>query len=84
MASGASYLTGKNLLRRAKRGLYAGRMILFGNKISEDGGNRCSCHCKSGRQRWAPASHTSWRLTGSHSNHGVSILASPVSNQLGT
>lgn len=45
MASGASYLTGKNLLRRAKRGLYAGRMILFGNQISEDGGNRCACRC---------------------------------------
>ena len=40
MASGASYLTGLNLLKRARRGLYAGRMVLSGNKISEDGGNR--------------------------------------------
>lgn len=40
MASGATYLTGRNLLRRARRGLYAGRMVLSGNMISEDGGNR--------------------------------------------
>ena len=32
---------GRNLLKRARRGLYAGRMVLSGNKISEDGGNRC-------------------------------------------
>ena len=31
------------LIKRAQRGLYAGRQKLFGNKISEDGGNRCDC-----------------------------------------
>ena len=29
------------LIKRAQRGLYAGRQKLFGNKISEDGGNKC-------------------------------------------
>jgi hypothetical protein len=28
------------LIKRAQRGLYAGRQKLFGNKISEDGGNK--------------------------------------------
>jgi hypothetical protein len=27
--------------KRARRGLYAGRQVLFGNNVSEDGGNRC-------------------------------------------
>ena len=65
MASGASYLTGKNLLRRAKRGLYAGRMILFGNQISEDGGNRCACRCCSKRIAQLPSVQT----FGGHTAH---------------
>ena len=31
-------------INRAQRGLYAGRQKLFGNKISEDGGNKCEPH----------------------------------------
>ena len=31
---------GRAIMGRAKRGLYAGRHIKFGNKVSEDGGNR--------------------------------------------
>ena len=30
----------KIVMKRALRGLYAGRHIQFGNKISEDGGNK--------------------------------------------
>ena len=26
--------------KRARRGLYAGKQVLFGNNISEDGGNK--------------------------------------------
>lgn len=28
------------LIKRARRGLYAGRQVGFGNKVSEDGGNK--------------------------------------------
>lgn len=31
----------KTIMKRARRGLYAGKHIGFGNKISEDGGNKC-------------------------------------------
>ena len=27
--------------KRSRRGLFAGKQVLFGNKVSEDGGNRC-------------------------------------------
>ncbi|MQL75543.1 hypothetical protein Taro_007898, partial [Colocasia esculenta] len=30
----------KLVMGRAKRGIYAGRHIQFGNKVSEDGGNK--------------------------------------------
>ena len=30
----------KVVMGRAKRGIYAGRHIQFGNKVSEDGGNK--------------------------------------------
>ena len=30
----------RGLMRRATRGLFAGRRVLSGNKVSEDGGNR--------------------------------------------
>lgn len=33
--------------RRSRRGLYAGRQVLSGNKVSEDGGNRS-------RRSWKP------------------------------
>ncbi|KAL2643856.1 hypothetical protein R1flu_011443 [Riccia fluitans] len=35
------------VMNRAKRGLYAGRHIQFGNKVSEDGGNKS-------RRTWKP------------------------------
>ncbi|KAL3696979.1 hypothetical protein R1sor_011055 [Riccia sorocarpa] len=35
------------VMSRAKRGLYAGRHIQFGNKVSEDGGNKS-------RRTWKP------------------------------
>eukprot|EP00898_Chlorokybus_atmophyticus_P004497 jgi/Chlat1/5048/Chrsp33S04998 len=38
---------GRATLNRAQRGLYAGRKVLYGNKVSEDGGNRS-------RRRWKP------------------------------
>jgi hypothetical protein len=31
---------GRIVAGRTKRGLYAGRRVLFGNRVSEDGGNR--------------------------------------------
>lgn len=34
----------KLVMGRAKRGIYAGRHIQFGNKVSEDGGNKYSFH----------------------------------------
>jgi len=34
-------------LKRARKGLYAGRKLLSGNKVSEDGGNRS-------RRKWKP------------------------------
>ncbi len=37
------------LIKRAQRGLYAGRQKLFGNKISEDGGNKCVLPCSPAR-----------------------------------
>eukprot|EP00475_Leptophrys_vorax_P007696 TRINITY_DN14881_c1_g1_i2.p2 TRINITY_DN14881_c1_g1~~TRINITY_DN14881_c1_g1_i2.p2 ORF type:complete len:135 (+),score=12.06 TRINITY_DN14881_c1_g1_i2:570-974(+) len=40
-------LIGRAVMRRARRGLYAGKEIKFGNKISEDGGNRS-------RRQWKP------------------------------
>lgn len=33
------------LCKRARAGLYAGRTILSGNKVSEDGGNRRARAC---------------------------------------
>lgn len=30
------------VFKRARRGLYAGKKILTGNNISEDGGNKCA------------------------------------------
>lgn len=38
---------GRIVANRTKRGLYAGRRVLFGNKVSEDGGNRT-------RRNWLP------------------------------
>ncbi|KAI7845095.1 hypothetical protein COHA_001460 [Chlorella ohadii] len=35
---------------RARRGLYAGRIVRFGNQISEDGGNKS-------RRSWKPNAH---------------------------
>ncbi|PRW45122.1 54S ribosomal mitochondrial [Chlorella sorokiniana] len=35
---------------RARRGLYAGRLVRFGNQISEDGGNKS-------RRNWKPNAH---------------------------
>lgn len=39
---------GRAFAHRARRGLYGGRQVLFGNKISEDGGNKYvttfACH----------------------------------------
>ncbi|XP_062187976.1 uncharacterized protein LOC133891282 isoform X2 [Phragmites australis] len=32
----------KVVMGRAKRGIFAGRHIQFGNKVSEDGGNKCN------------------------------------------
>uniref|UniRef100_A0A0D3GS40 Uncharacterized protein n=1 Tax=Oryza barthii TaxID=65489 RepID=A0A0D3GS40_9ORYZ len=37
----------KVVMGRAKRGIYAGRHIQFGNKVSEDGGNKS-------RRTWKP------------------------------
>ena len=31
--------------KRARRGLFGGEKIVFGDNVSEDGGNRCSCSC---------------------------------------
>ena len=31
---------GRAMMRRARRGLYAGKEVKFGNKVSEDGGNK--------------------------------------------
>lgn len=36
---------------RARRGLYAGRRVLSGNQISEDGGNKCAGGGAVGRRR---------------------------------
>lgn len=41
----------KIIMKRALRGLYAGRHIQFGNKISEDGGNKSRRSWKPNRQR---------------------------------
>lgn len=38
---------GRIVAHRTKRGLYAGRRVLFGNRVSEDGGNRT-------RRKWLP------------------------------
>lgn len=40
----------RNWVQRARRGLYGGRTIQSGNKISEDGGNKS-------RRKWKPHSH---------------------------
>lgn len=37
----------KVVMGRAKRGLYAGRHIQYGNRISEDGGNKSVSYCLS-------------------------------------
>eukprot|EP00850_Spirogloea_muscicola_P010874 SM000065S20223 [mRNA] locus=s65:438632:439489:+ [translate_table: standard] len=44
-------------MHRARRGLYAGRVIRFGNKVSEDGGNKS-------RRTWKPNVH--WKRVYSH------------------
>ena len=31
---------GRAAIRRSRRGLFAGKIVLFGNSVSEDGGNR--------------------------------------------
>lgn len=41
----------KIVMKRALRGLYAGRHIQFGNKISEDGGNKTRRSWKPNRQK---------------------------------
>lgn len=41
---------GRAVMNRARRGLYAGRHIGFGNKVSEDGGNKS-------RRTWKPNVH---------------------------
>lgn len=41
----------KIVMKRALRGLYAGRHIQFGNKISEDGGNKSRRSWKPNRQK---------------------------------
>lgn len=33
---------GRQLFKRGRKGLYAGRMTRFGNKVSEDGENKCA------------------------------------------
>lgn len=38
-AAAAAAAAGR-LLRRARRGLYGGKTVLTGNKVSDDGGNR--------------------------------------------
>ena len=30
------------VFKRARRGLFGGKTVLSGNKVSEDGGNRCA------------------------------------------
>jgi len=41
---------GRIVAHRTRRGLYAGRRVLFGNRVSEDGGNRT-------RRKWLPNVH---------------------------
>eukprot|EP00897_Mesotaenium_endlicherianum_P007674 jgi/Mesen1/6935/ME000036S06272 len=43
-------LVGRAFMRRVRRGLYAGKEIRFGNKVSEDGGNKT-------RRTWKPNVH---------------------------
>ncbi|CAI5531397.1 unnamed protein product [Closterium sp. Naga37s-1] len=40
-------LVGRAVMRRARRGLFAGKEVKFGNKVSEDGGNKT-------RRMWKP------------------------------
>eukprot|EP00271_Cylindrocystis_brebissonii_P010829 TRINITY_DN27248_c0_g1_i1.p1 TRINITY_DN27248_c0_g1~~TRINITY_DN27248_c0_g1_i1.p1 ORF type:complete len:159 (+),score=5.86 TRINITY_DN27248_c0_g1_i1:60-536(+) len=49
MAFGLEMLT-RSVMKRMQRGLYHGRHIGFGNKVSEDGGNRT-------RRTWKPNVH---------------------------
>ncbi|EFN56127.1 hypothetical protein CHLNCDRAFT_144754 [Chlorella variabilis] len=49
MPLGLGSLT-RAVCNRARRGLYAGRRVLSGNQISEDGGNKT-------RRTWKPNSH---------------------------
>ena len=40
-------LCGRTVAKRTLRGLYGGRQVAFGNKVSEDGGNKT-------RRKWKP------------------------------
>eukprot|EP00270_Netrium_digitus_P013927 TRINITY_DN4688_c0_g1_i1.p2 TRINITY_DN4688_c0_g1~~TRINITY_DN4688_c0_g1_i1.p2 ORF type:complete len:164 (-),score=28.81 TRINITY_DN4688_c0_g1_i1:395-886(-) len=46
MPLGLEFL-GRAVMRRMSRGLYAGKQVGFGNRVSEDGGNKT-------RRRWKP------------------------------
>ena len=59
------------LIKRAQRGLYAGRQKLFGNKISEDGGNKCD-HIGRPLVRWPPVSCSRALIRISDCFHGAS------------
>ncbi|XP_008793746.2 uncharacterized protein LOC103709972 [Phoenix dactylifera] len=52
----------KLVMGRAKRGIYAGRHIQFGNKISEDGGNKS-------RRTWKPNVQTKRLFSYIHDRH---------------
>ncbi|XP_008776118.1 54S ribosomal protein L24, mitochondrial-like [Phoenix dactylifera] len=52
----------KLVMGRAKRGIYAGRHIQFGNKVSEDGGNKS-------RRTWKPNVQTRRLFSYIHDRH---------------
>ncbi|XP_010931519.1 large ribosomal subunit protein bL28m [Elaeis guineensis] len=52
----------KLVMGRAKRGIYAGRHIQFGNKVSEDGGNKS-------RRTWKPNVQTKRLFSYIHDRH---------------
>ena len=67
------------LVKRTRRGLYAGKTVLSGNSVSEDGGNRCTeiptlaeecglspaCHPKTGGLRSSLSAHAGTAACGS-------------------
>ena len=46
----------RGVVSRARRGLYGGRTILSGNKVSEDGKNKCGpfCACPTSQSNSGP------------------------------